>query len=103
MCPLFFQSANSTSPPVTNYSGGVFGRFYLRQDVGLIASLAGEFSQGDDIVPIPGTKRPQYLKENVAASNITLTPEELERIDELSPKDAAAGERYPDIGIIFDF
>ncbi len=53
--------------------------------------------QGEDIVPIPGTKRREYLEENVAAVGITLTDEELRRIDEVAPKGAASGERYSDM------
>jgi aryl-alcohol dehydrogenase-like predicted oxidoreductase len=59
-------------------------------------ALAWVLAQGDDIVPIPGTKRRKYLEENVAALNVKLTKEDLRRIDEVFPKDAAAGERYPE-------
>jgi aryl-alcohol dehydrogenase-like predicted oxidoreductase len=59
-------------------------------------ALAWLLAQGDDIVPIPGTKRRTYLEENVAATQITLTPEDLRRIDAVAPKGIAAGERYPD-------
>ena len=52
--------------------------------------------QGEDIVPIPGTKRRKYLEENAAAVDVTLTEEELRRIDEVAPKGVAAGERYPE-------
>ena len=50
---------------------------------------------GDDIVPIPGTKRVSYLLENLGALDVKLTPAELDRIDAMLPKGAAAGERYP--------
>ncbi len=60
-------------------------------------AIAWLLAQGDDIVPIPGTKRRAYLEENVAAANITLTKEELDRIDELAPKGIAAGSRYADM------
>jgi len=63
-------------------------------------AIAWLLAQGDDIVPIPGTKRRSYLEENVAAVNITLTPAELERIDEVAPKDFAAGDRYPDMSSV---
>jgi aryl-alcohol dehydrogenase-like predicted oxidoreductase len=53
-----------------------------------------------DIVPIPGTKRRRYLEENAAADDIVLTSEELERLDEVAPIGAAAGERYPDMSSI---
>lgn len=59
-------------------------------------ALAWLLAQGDDIVPIPGTERRDYLEENVAAVDITLTPAELDRIDEVAPKNIAAGNRYPD-------
>ncbi|AFC28276.1 Auxin-induced protein PCNT115 [Paenibacillus mucilaginosus 3016] len=59
-------------------------------------ALAWLLAQGDDIVPIPGTKRTVYLEENVGALDIELTPEELGRIDEAAPKGAAAGSRYPE-------
>ncbi|MCZ8522475.1 MULTISPECIES: aldo/keto reductase [Paenibacillus] len=59
-------------------------------------ALAWLLAQGDDIVPIPGTKRRTYLEENVGALGIELTPEELRRIDEAAPKGAAAGTRYPE-------
>jgi len=49
-------------------------------------------AQGDDIVPIPGTKRRAYLEENVAAVDITLTQSELEGIDQVAPKNIAAGD-----------
>jgi aryl-alcohol dehydrogenase-like predicted oxidoreductase len=59
-------------------------------------ALAWVMAQGDDIVPIPGTKRRKYLEENVAADSITLTKEDLQRIDEVFPPQAAAGGRYPE-------
>jgi len=57
-------------------------------------ALAWVLAQGQDIVPIPGTKHVQYLEENVAALNVQLTPGDLSRIDEVFPTDAAAGARY---------
>jgi aryl-alcohol dehydrogenase-like predicted oxidoreductase len=59
-------------------------------------ALAWLLAQGDDIVPIPGTKRRNYLEENVAAVEITLTQDELDRINEVAPKNAATGDRYPE-------
>ena len=59
-------------------------------------ALAWVLAQGQDIVPIPGTKRRKYLEENVAAEAIRLTPEDLQRIDEVFPPEAAAGGRYPE-------
>ena len=58
--------------------------------------LAWLLAQGEDIVPIPGTKRRAYLEENAGALGIVLTARELERIDEAMPPGAAAGSRYPE-------
>jgi aryl-alcohol dehydrogenase-like predicted oxidoreductase len=55
--------------------------------------------QGDDVVPIPGTKRVKYLEENVGATDIDITEEQLRRLDELFPLGAVAGERYPEAGM----
>jgi aryl-alcohol dehydrogenase-like predicted oxidoreductase len=63
-------------------------------------ALAWVMAQGDDIVPIPGTKRREYLEENVAAAEIELTEEDLRRIDEAAPVGAAAGQRYPNMSTI---
>jgi aryl-alcohol dehydrogenase-like predicted oxidoreductase len=59
-------------------------------------ALAWVLAQGDDIVPIPGTKRRKYLEENVSAFEVQLTPDDLHRIDEVFPNGAAAGLRYPE-------
>lgn len=59
-------------------------------------ALAWVLAQGEDIVPIPGTKRRQYLEENAAAADIVLTPEDLQQINEVAPQGAAAGARYPE-------
>jgi aryl-alcohol dehydrogenase-like predicted oxidoreductase len=58
-------------------------------------ALAWVLAQGDDIVPIPGTKRRKYLQENVGSLPVLLTSEDLARIEETAPKDAFAGSRYP--------
>ena len=63
-------------------------------------ALAWLLAQGKDIVPIPGTKHRKYLEENVAATRIKLTREELERFDAAAPKGAAAGQRYPDMSTV---
>jgi aryl-alcohol dehydrogenase-like predicted oxidoreductase len=63
-------------------------------------ALAWVLSQGDDIVPIPGTKRRRYLEENVEATELTLSREDLARIDEVAPVGAAAGDRYADMSPI---
>lgn len=57
-------------------------------------ALAWVLAQGEDIVPIPGTKRRQYLQENAAAADIVLTPEDLQQINEIVPHGVAAGARY---------
>ena len=59
-------------------------------------ALAWVLAQGDDPVPIPGTKRRKYLDENLAALDISLSPSDLARINELAPQGAAAGARYPE-------
>jgi aryl-alcohol dehydrogenase-like predicted oxidoreductase len=59
-------------------------------------ALAWVLAQGEDIVPIPGTKRRKYLQENIGALDVDLTSNDLKRIDEVAPKDAFAGSRYPE-------
>ena len=59
-------------------------------------ALAWVLSRGDDAVPIPGTKRRRYHKENVGAVDLELTGQGLERIEAAFPKGATAGERYAD-------
>jgi len=59
-------------------------------------ALAWVLAQGQDIVPIPGTKRVKYLEQNAAATEIILSREELAAIEDVFPKDAAAGLRYPE-------
>jgi aryl-alcohol dehydrogenase-like predicted oxidoreductase len=60
-------------------------------------ALAWLLAQGDDIVPIPGTKHLRYLDENLAAAEITLTPDDLRRLGEVAPVGATAGDRYADM------
>jgi aryl-alcohol dehydrogenase-like predicted oxidoreductase len=85
--------------------------FYANMEiVGKIKELAGEkgvkpgqlalawvLAQGDDIVPIPGTKHIEYLKENIAAAEIELSEDDLKRLDEVAPPGVTAGDRYPDM------
>lgn len=59
-------------------------------------ALAWVLAQGDDLVPIPGTKHIKYLEENIGAVEIKLTLEELKEIDDVFPKGAASGARYPE-------
>lgn len=62
-------------------------------------ALAWVLAQGDDIVPIPGTRHPERVEENVGALNVVLSENDLRRIDAAAPKGAAAGERYPEAGM----
>jgi len=59
-------------------------------------ALAWVLAQGDDIVPIPGTKHRKYLEENVAAVDVKLSADDLRRLEEVFPSGAASGERYPE-------
>ncbi len=71
----------------------------LAEAKGYLASqlaLAWVLAQGETIVPIPGTKRRNYLEENIAASDIQLTEQDLAEIEAAFPKDAAQGLRYPE-------
>lgn len=62
-------------------------------------ALAWVLAQGEDIVPIPGTKRRSYLEENMSALELRLTQEDLQRIEKMAPRDVAAGSRYPEAGM----
>jgi aryl-alcohol dehydrogenase-like predicted oxidoreductase len=62
-------------------------------------ALAWVLAQGDDIVPLFGTKRRQYLEENIRALEIELTASDLEELDEVAPKGVAAGQRYNEAGM----
>ena len=62
-------------------------------------ALAWVLAQGDDIVPIPGTRHPKRLEENVAALDVVLSENDLRRIDAAAPKGATAGDRYPEGGM----
>ncbi|MDQ6654426.1 MAG: aldo/keto reductase [Verrucomicrobiota bacterium] len=59
-------------------------------------ALAWVLAQGEDIIPIPGTKRRKYLQENAGAVDVQLTSADLARIDEVAPKNAFSGSRYPE-------
>ncbi len=75
----------------------------LAREKGVTASqlaLAWVLHRGDDIVPIPGTKRVPFLEENVRAADIRLSDEEMRRIDEIAPRGVAVGERYPDMSSV---
>ena len=62
-------------------------------------ALAWVLAQGDDIVPIPGTRHPERVDENVAALSVVLSENDLRRIDSAAPKGATAGDRYPEGGM----
>ena len=62
-------------------------------------ALACVLAQGEDIVPIPGTAKREHLEENLAALDITLSADELARIDAVAPKGAASGARYPEAAL----
>jgi aryl-alcohol dehydrogenase-like predicted oxidoreductase len=59
-------------------------------------ALAWVLTQGEDVIPIPGTKRRSYLEENAAAANVTLSARELRRLEEVAPRGSASGARYPE-------
>jgi aryl-alcohol dehydrogenase-like predicted oxidoreductase len=63
-------------------------------------ALAWLLAQGDDVIPIPGTKRVAYLEENVLAAGIALRPEQLARLEAAAPKGAVAGDRYADMSFV---
>jgi aryl-alcohol dehydrogenase-like predicted oxidoreductase len=63
-------------------------------------ALAWVLAQGDDVVPIPGTKRVRYLEENVAAAALQLTEEDLSALEQAVPREAVAGDRYGDMSSI---
>jgi aryl-alcohol dehydrogenase-like predicted oxidoreductase len=61
--------------------------------------VAWVLAQGKDVVPIPGTKRRSYLEENLGAAGVTLTADDLARIDQAAPRGAAHGNRYPEFAM----
>lgn len=74
----------------------------LARDKGVRASqlaLAWVLAQGEDIIPIPGTRQVRYLEENVAALALALTADDLARLDAAFPPGAAAGDRYPEVSM----
>jgi len=71
----------------------------MAEDKGVSAgqlALAWVLAQGPDIIPIPGTRRPERLRENIAALDIQLTADDLTRINAIFPPNIAAGARYPE-------
>jgi aryl-alcohol dehydrogenase-like predicted oxidoreductase len=63
-------------------------------------ALAWVLAQGEDLVPIPGTKRRSYLEQNVAAAELELSADDLRRIDDAAPAGSTAGDRYPDMSSV---
>ena len=63
-------------------------------------ALAWVLGRGDDIVPIPGTKRRSYLEENAAAAELELAADDLERLEQAFPPGVASGDRYPDMSLV---
>ncbi|MCM3555015.1 aldo/keto reductase [Janibacter melonis] len=63
-------------------------------------ALAWVLAQGDDVAPIPGTKRVRYLEENLAATAVELTEDDLQALERAVPRDAVAGDRYGDMSTI---
>ena len=63
-------------------------------------ALAWVLAQGEDVVPIPGTKRQTYLRENIAALDIVLSADDLAALDAVAPVGAAAGDRYADMSSV---
>jgi len=59
-------------------------------------ALAWLLAQGDDVIPIPGTKRRKYLEENIASLDVKLSADDLRRLEEVAPKGGAHGNRYPE-------
>jgi aryl-alcohol dehydrogenase-like predicted oxidoreductase len=89
-----FQGENSGRNPAVVETAAA-----LAAKLGVTSSqlaLAWVLAQGDDIVPIPGTKRRAYLEENIAALDVVLLPDDLAAIEEVAPRGVAAGNRYPD-------
>ena len=64
-------------------------------------ALAWVLAQGDDVVPIPGTKRRSYLEENAGAVAVELSADDLARLEAIAPPGAASGTRYPDSGYAY--
>jgi aryl-alcohol dehydrogenase-like predicted oxidoreductase len=64
-------------------------------------AIAWVLAKGENIVPIVGTKRRNYLEENIGALNVKLTSEEVRRLDEAVPRGAAVGDRYPEATLKF--
>jgi aryl-alcohol dehydrogenase-like predicted oxidoreductase len=99
-------AADDTRRNHPRFQGEAFGRnLDLVREIGAMAAdkgctpaqlaLAWVLAQGEDIVPIPGTKRRRYLEDNLGALDVELSATDLARIDEVLPPGAASGTRYP--------
>ncbi|KAJ7016100.1 hypothetical protein C8F04DRAFT_1194496 [Mycena alexandri] len=85
-CPNILKIADGLKAIGTKYNGATAGQ----------VTLAWLLAQGDDIIPIPGTKKIKYLEENIAAGALTLTAEDVKAVRDVAAKaDATQGERYP--------
>jgi aryl-alcohol dehydrogenase-like predicted oxidoreductase len=93
------------------FSGGNFAKNLLLVD--LVREIAAEkgvsptevalawvLARGDDVVPIPGTKRRAYLEQNAAADGLALTPADIGRLEDAFPPGVTAGDRYPDMSAV---
>ena len=63
-------------------------------------ALAWVLAQGEDVAPIPGTKRVRYLEENLGASGVELTDDDLKALEDAVPRDAVVGDRYGDMSSV---
>jgi aryl-alcohol dehydrogenase-like predicted oxidoreductase len=111
-----FRSVDDFEETDFRRRGPRFQEENLRQNLALVAeveaiatekgvtpaqlALAWVLSRGDDIIPIPGTKRRSFLEENAAAVELELTAGELERLERSFPPGVAAGDRYPDMSTV---
>ena len=89
--PRFSEENFATNLSLVDRFAALAGEFRLSASQ---LALAWLYAQGDDIIPIPGTKRVTHLQENVAAASIELTAAQLERINSIVPKGSASGARH---------
>ena len=89
-----------TSPGISTWSSASEEIAAAKGVTAAQLALAWVLGQGDDIVPIPGTKRVPYLEENVGAFDVELSADDLTRITDAFPKGVTAGDRYPDMSTV---